>query len=226
MMETKIPIHETLIIGALLAMAAGSLDAYTYLVHGEVFAGLQTGNLILLGIHLFAGTGPGVSRYLIAIGAFMIGTVIIRLLQQHYPEDRKPRRQLIVLAWEIICIVIVALFSAQIADYWASALLSITAAAQLQEFRKLKGAPFTSLMMTGNLRTLAADLADGFFLNDKKALQKAKDIGLIIVSFVFGATLTSVLVPFLQDQTILLSGLWLVLTFVLLIISPLKMAHK
>lgn len=52
-METKIPVHETLIIGILLAMSAGGLDAYTYLVHGEVFAGLQTGNLILLGIHLF-----------------------------------------------------------------------------------------------------------------------------------------------------------------------------
>lgn len=90
----------------------------------------------------------GISRYLIAIGAFMVGTIIVRFLQQHYPEERKPRRQLIVLAWEIFCIIIVALFSNRIADYWASALLSLAAAAQLQEFRKLKGAPFTSLMMT------------------------------------------------------------------------------
>lgn len=221
-MEAKIPVHETLMIGALLAMAAGGLDAYTYLVHGEVFAGLQTGNLILLGIHLFSGSNPGISRYLIAIGAFMVGTVIIRLLQQHYPEDRKPKRQLVVLAWEILCILLVSLFSARIADSWASALLSITAAAQLQEFRKLKGAPFTSLMMTGNLRTLAADLADGFLSNDRKALQKAKDIGLVILSFVFGAALTGLLVPYLQDQTILISGIWLGTAFVLLAASSPK----
>ncbi|WP_430622935.1 YoaK family protein [Candidatus Enterococcus ferrettii] len=222
MMETKIPVHETLIIGILLAMSAGGLDAYTYLVHGEVFAGLQTGNLILLGIHLFLRTGMGISRYLIAIGAFMVGTIIVRFLQQHYPEERKPRRQLIVLAWEIFCIIIVALFSNRIADYWASALLSLAAAAQLQEFRKLKGAPFTSLMMTGNLRTLAADLADSFFSKDKKSFQKAADIGTIILSFVFGAAVTSLLVPHLQNQTILVSGFWLVLAFILLILSPPK----
>lgn len=225
-METKIPVHETLMIGALLAMAAGSLDAYTYLVHGEVFAGLQTGNLILLGIHLFSSNGPGISRYLIAIGAFMVGTMIIRFLQQHYPENRKPKRQLVVLAWELLCILLVSLFSSRIADSWSSALLSITAAAQLQEFRKLKGAPFTSLMMTGNLRTLAANLADGFLANDPNARQKAKDIGLIILSFVFGAALTGLLVPSLQDQTILVSGIWLVAAFMLLAASSSQTKHN
>lgn len=47
MMEEKA--HERLEFGMALAATAGGLDAYTYLVHGEVFAGLQTGNFILLG---------------------------------------------------------------------------------------------------------------------------------------------------------------------------------
>ena len=52
MNEKPYPVHESLLIGTLLTAAAGSFDAFTYLLHGEVFAGLQTGNVILLGIHL------------------------------------------------------------------------------------------------------------------------------------------------------------------------------
>ena len=55
MQTTTYPIHERLLIGTLLTAAAGSFDAYTYLLHGEVFAGLQTGNVILLGVHLGQG---------------------------------------------------------------------------------------------------------------------------------------------------------------------------
>ena len=53
--DREYPLHERLIIGVFLAAAAGGLDAYTYLFHGEVFAGLQTGNFILLGLNLGQG---------------------------------------------------------------------------------------------------------------------------------------------------------------------------
>lgn len=56
-MEEKV--HERLEFGMALAATAGGLDAYTYLVHGEVFAGLQTGNFILLGVHLGQGHWGG-----------------------------------------------------------------------------------------------------------------------------------------------------------------------
>lgn len=46
---------ESTVFGALLTMAAGCIDAHSYLLHGQVFAGLQTGNLILLGVRLGQG---------------------------------------------------------------------------------------------------------------------------------------------------------------------------
>ncbi|MEF9840560.1 MAG: DUF1275 family protein, partial [Lachnospiraceae bacterium] len=39
-------ISETFLIGAILAMVGGFLDAYTYLCRGGVFANAQTGNLV------------------------------------------------------------------------------------------------------------------------------------------------------------------------------------
>ena len=83
MQTTTYPIHERLLIGTLLTAAAGSFDAYTYLLHGEVFAGLQTGNVILLGVHLGQGQWYTAIRYLVPILAFMFGTMAARALQLH-----------------------------------------------------------------------------------------------------------------------------------------------
>lgn len=43
------PRFETLPLGLLLALAGGSLDCYTYLNRGQVFATAETGNLVMMG---------------------------------------------------------------------------------------------------------------------------------------------------------------------------------
>ena len=43
---------ESLLLGALLAVAGGFFDAYTYLCRGGVFANAQTGNIVLFGLEL------------------------------------------------------------------------------------------------------------------------------------------------------------------------------
>lgn len=225
-MKKEIPIHETLGIGSLLAIAAGGLDAYSYLVHGEVFAGLQTGNLILLGIHLLGKNQSSISHYLIAITAFALGTVLSRLIQRRFDRFTfAGARQLFVITWEIIFMVIVALFSKQIPDAIASALLSIAAAAQLQEFRRLKDGAFTSLMMTGNLRQLAASFVDGVLYHESKAREQARDTLVIILSFVVGAASTSFLVPYWHGTSILFSS-GLLLLALLVIFSQTKKATR
>lgn len=37
-------------LGVLLALVGGGLDAYTFISRGGVFAGAQTGNVVLLGV--------------------------------------------------------------------------------------------------------------------------------------------------------------------------------
>ena len=47
---TNIQMSETILIGTLLALAGGFLDAYTYICRGGVFANAQTGNIVLFSI--------------------------------------------------------------------------------------------------------------------------------------------------------------------------------
>jgi len=209
--ETKtVPINERLMIGSLLAAAAGGFDAFTYLLHGGVFAGLQTGNLILLGAHLGQGQFNLVWRFVVPILAFVVGTMIARWIQHQAKHYKRPLlQQQMILVWELILIVIVAFFSPSLPDIPVSGLISMAAAAQLQEFRKLKGGPFTSLMMTGNLRTVAEGLYDGIFHHSQPALAKAADIATIIASFVIGAGAMGFTVLRLNHFAILLPGVLL-----------------
>lgn len=222
MKETHIPLHERLIVGIFLAAAAGGLDAYTFLFHGEVFAGLQTGNFILLGLNLGAGKWSLLPHYLVPILAFLAGTLFTRTLQHIFKEDSTPlgKRQKLILTIEIALMLLVALISPWVPNMVASALLSITAAAQLQEFRRLRNGPFTSLMMTGNLRTLGETICDAVFHHDKKAGTKFWETFAVITSFVVGAALTSLLGGYLGDRTILLSAIILVVPLTLLMLQP------
>jgi uncharacterized membrane protein YoaK (UPF0700 family) len=232
------PVHERLAFGCLLTAAAGGLDAYTYLVHGEVFAGLQTGNVILLGITIGGGHFGAAWKYVIAIIAFLAGTMLIRFMQHWFDRHeakaaaatisaasgesrRSPKlsRQLAVLLFESTILAVVALVSGSVPDVVATALLSIAAAAQLQEFRKLKGGPFTSLMMTGNLRTLAESAYDGILhrhapepdAHRSAARRKLLDTAAIILSFMVGAAIVSLAVGYLGGITILAPMLLLVI---------------
>lgn len=132
MNEKPYPVHESLLIGTLLTAAAGSFDAFTYLLHGEVFAGLQTGNVILLGIHLGQAQWTTAVRYMVPIFAFMFGTMAARALQLQAGKKSRPlTEQRWLIQYEITLILIVTLFGHWLPDLAASALVSLIAAAQL-----------------------------------------------------------------------------------------------
>jgi len=184
-------------------MVAGALDAYSYLEHGEVFAGLQTGNLILLGINLGKLQVAVVGRYLTAMIAFMVGTMLIRGLQ-HFLEKKRGNLQATVLWIELVLLVCVAITTSILPDIAITALLSLTAAAELQGFRKLKGTPFTPLMMTGNFRTIAESLFDGVRYRDQAARTKATDTLTVMGSFALGAAIVGLLSKTLQGFTVVI----------------------
>lgn len=55
MIYSKRQMSDTFLIAVLLAVVGGSLDAYSYVARGHVFANAQTGNIVLFGLHLADG---------------------------------------------------------------------------------------------------------------------------------------------------------------------------
>jgi uncharacterized membrane protein YoaK (UPF0700 family) len=59
-----------------LALAAGAVDAASYLGLGRVFTANMTGNTVLLGVALARGSGGDAARSAAALGGFCLGVVI------------------------------------------------------------------------------------------------------------------------------------------------------
>ncbi|KRM55762.1 YoaK family protein [Lacticaseibacillus sharpeae] len=190
-MSSNFPITERLPIGMLLAANAGALDAYTYVAHGGVFAGLQTGNMILMGVSAGRGDWRDFVAHLIPFLVFGVGTAIIRSLQHALnTREAKRRRAVIVLLFEAAMAVVTSLVAPYVSDTVTSSLVAIIAAAQLQEFRRLNGKPYMSIMMTGNLRTASEGFYDWLVHRDHKQLKTATDAAATIIVLIIGATVS------------------------------------
>lgn len=209
--------QEGTIFGSLLTMAAGSIDAYSYLFHNHVFAGLQTGNIILLGINFGNYNWDNCLKYSISILAFFIGTLIIRILQRVIlPNEKANIRRNVILLYEIIALLIISIVSNVISNYWSTILLSFVAAAELQEFRRLNGGPFTPLMMTGNVRTLAETTFDFMILHDKIAKKRFINTAMIMITFAIGAAAIAFFKSLLNSYSIIVPAIILVFDTVIL----------
>ncbi|MFD1430811.1 YoaK family protein [Lacticaseibacillus mingshuiensis] len=210
----KQPDYTRLLVAMGLAAVAGSLDGYTYLTQGQVFAGLQTGNLILLGIHLGAGQWQAAWHYVTPLVMFGLGTLIARLIQHRYPKTARWTRSSVMLAYELGLILLAGALATLTHLPWVTGLLSMVAGTQLQEFRELRGKPFTPLMMTGNLRTFVEALYDLWIRKDHLAKLRVINMGGVLLGFLAGVALAGALQPLLQQATIFLTAGLVVLVLV------------
>ncbi|MEG2145874.1 MAG: YoaK family protein [Lachnospiraceae bacterium] len=180
-------ISETFLIGAILAMVGGFLDAYTYLCRGGVFANAQTGNLVLMGIKMARGDVRESFYYLVPILTFLIGIMIAETVRYKYKESEGLHWKQITLILEIVVLVAVAFIPTGKYDIVVNAFVSFVFSLQVQSFRKLDGKPYATTMCTGNLRSATEYL---FFYKAEKDIVKLHDSLLyfgIVIFFVLGA---------------------------------------
>lgn len=202
-------------VGMALAVSAGSLDAYTYLTHGGIFAAFQSGNVLKFGMALGSGHFSSMWRYLFSILMFMLGTIVSRLVQHKYENDKKITRSTLIILYEILLLFVVFLVGNKIPNLLSVSILSFAAAAQLQEFRTLEGRPYNNVMMTNNIRSIAEFFYDSRVKKDLAARQRGQKIFLIVLAFSLGAVINGFLVPKIQTFTIFVSIAFLLLAFFL-----------
>ena len=68
---------DSFLMSAFIILSGGLQDAYTYCCRDKVFANAQTGNIVLMSTHLFAGDWADVFRYFVPVISFMAGTMCI-----------------------------------------------------------------------------------------------------------------------------------------------------
>ncbi|MFD3520124.1 YoaK family protein [Streptomyces sp. NPDC058653] len=132
----------------LFAGASGAVDVLAFTALGRVFAGVMTGNLVLLGLSL-TGTGHegGPAMPLLALGGYVAGVAAVAPFARHRPgepETRWPRAVVRSLAVEVLLLAAVAVgwgaADGAPAEPWPDVVLVAIAAAMGIQSAALAGA--------------------------------------------------------------------------------------
>ena len=201
-----------------LSLSGGLQDVYTYLFRGKVFANAQTGNIVLMAVHAFAGEWGQVLHYLVPLCFFALGVFAAELMHQKLQNLQQLHwRQLVVLC-EIVMLFVVGFFP-QEWNLMANALVSFACAMQVQTFRKVNGYAFASTMCIGNLRSGMDSLCAWLVGGSTKAFGKALHYFAIIFLFALGAGLGSLALAPMGSRAIWLSCLLLFISFCLMFLK-------
>ncbi|MDV8020235.1 YoaK family protein [Rhodococcus sp. IEGM 1330] len=181
-------------LGVLLAAVGGFLDAYTYITRGGVFAGAQTGNVVLLGADVAGGRWVEALAFLPPLAAFVLGVATAEFIALPAVAKivRRPVRA--VLVFEILVVLVVGFLPATVPDAVVSVVLAHVAGVQVTTFRVLVDSPFNTTMTTGNLRSMAMAAFHRVVEHDLEAGTRARRFGAVISGFFGGALLGAVAV--------------------------------
>ena len=216
-MNKKVQISESIELGILLALSGGFMDAYSYIGRGEVFANAQTGNMLLLGVHLSEGNIPAAIRYLCPVLAFTFGIALADIVRNSGIGSHLHWRQISVVA-EAIILTIVS-FLPQSHNLLANSLTSLACGIQVESFRKIHGNGIATTMCIGNLRSGTQNIYTFFQTKKREALEKGLLYYVIILCFIFVAIIVNQCIKYFHERAILISSVLLLLAFIMMFIT-------
>ena len=130
-----------------------------YISRGGVFANAQTGNIVLLGIHIAQQNFEKITTYTLPILAFMVGVMITEIVKLNFRYSTKIHWRQIVIALEILVLLAVSFVPEGICNDLVNTAVSFVCSMQVESFRAFGGGKkYATTMCTGNLRTATENL--------------------------------------------------------------------
>ena len=189
-MENQTDMTQRLGFGMLVTAVGGVMDAYSYVVRGQVFATGQTGNFVLVAVNLVQGNYLQMLRALTPIVSFWVGVFLAQQLLHKVFVENNTRWRRNILLMELGLLFLVGWIPGNVPDILANTLISLTAAMQFCCFRNIgENAAYATVFCTGNMRTCAEMYYRGLILKDGASLKKAHCYAGILLSFFLGACL-------------------------------------
>ena len=171
--------NETLLVGALLTLVGGFLDAYTFVGHA-VFANAQTGNVVLFGVETASRHWHAALLRLIPIAAFVVGVVAAETLGRSHVRDGVRRPLRLVLLAEIVILAAVACLPDNAPALVVTVPVAFAAALQWSIFP-------STLLASGFLKGVGVSALQWIADRDLIARRHVVRFGTVMGAFVVGA---------------------------------------
>jgi uncharacterized membrane protein YoaK (UPF0700 family) len=172
----------SLIMGMILALVGGFLDAYTYVTRDGVFATAQTGNTVLFAVRAASTKYGAAIQNVPPFLAFIAG-----VLTAEYLKDKHEMHRRAVLILECVILFIVGWLPGSVPNMIVTMSIAFVSSLQIATFNKLENWSYNSTITTGNLRTASSAFYGAFIDHDSESKRKFKGFSAIILSFIFGA---------------------------------------
>lgn len=183
----------------LLAFTGGSLDAFLFLNHGRVFAGVMSGNAVLLGLAVFAYTRLGVIHYLRPLVAYVCGLFLIAMLQRRVPHH-SVRLALTIL---IVGLLALSFVPANFPEETYIFLVVLLTGFMVGIARRVHSYAYNATVLTGTLRDATTSLYDTLNpVSRGRNLERARDLWSIVVSLIAGAAAGGLLARHIGNHTL------------------------
>ncbi len=178
-------VFEGLRVACCLTFISGYLNAFTYVTQGGRFAGVQSGNVISLAYYMAKGDFVQVANFCIPILFFVFGQFFTYLARRYFEKQS--------WSWHfgsslimLICILLTIFLSPLMPASFTIASLAFVASIQVETFRRLRGAPYANVMMTGNVKNAAYLWFKGMIEQDAELKKTGRNILLTIIGFMLG----------------------------------------
>ncbi len=196
------------IMGMLLALVGGYLDAYTYITRDGVFATAQTGNTVLFAVRAASPEYNGAFQNVPPFLAFIAGVLVAEHMKARLDKHRRG-----VLGLECVILFIVGWLPGSVPNMIITISIAFASSLQIATFNKLGKWSYNSTITTGNLRTAASASYEAFARHDKESMKKFIGFTAIIVSFIGGALIGTLFSTSLEYKAIwIASGIILITT--------------
>lgn len=215
-MQRARQISESIELGAILALAGGFMDAYSYIGRGGVFANAQTGNMLLVGIHLSLGEFSQAARFLFPVLSFALGIMLSDLIHERF-SSLFHWRQVTVL-FEALILFAVSFIAADL-NLLANCLTSFACGMQVESFRKIHGKGIATTMCIGNLRSALQNVDDYIITHNRGFLENGLLYFGVILCFVMGAVLGNWCIERLGLHAIVVAAVLLAVAFAIMFID-------
>jgi len=211
-------LEESLGVAIVLSIAGGYLDAFTWIAHDGVMANAQTANVVLLGVHAAMGQAGKALHHIPPIAAFVVGVFVVYRLRARIHDASGRRLALLCLSIEIVVLGAVMILHRRVPDVAGTLGISFAAALQTASFARLKGGAYSSVMVTGNLRSMTETFSGWLDKRDPDALRQMRALVAVCLAFAIGAGLGAGVTTSFESEA--LAGPIVLLLAALLLCTP------